>query len=434
MNRRCHLTWLLPALLPAILPAQVTIADLPKLARDRAERARPMQQKALEPFWADLALDWRNNQQFLDPRIAEAAALGDSVVPLLLEKLQPAQGGEAARNLAGNCRRVLERLDPSSFVDALAELANGTNDIGRTEAIRLLGHAPTPQAVGLLSDLLDRTNDEDKRLVLRSLRLLKAPGPAAKVAPMLGSNDRSMREEALAYLIAARPTQVTDTVIQALGNEKDNHLLPSYVEFFAVAVRENDAAARALLPLLDRERLDWQDTRRLVLALATIAPRDHEPTCRKMYELIDAGETSSLAVQAAVTLRALGDKQGVTKLQRMLAEQIRKPQRRREAPLYEQRASLSFAIEDYGDAIDNYEKILEFTDGMAMSRRAYTGLIKCEAHRKKVSNLVKVMKSSGFSVPEIEAIGLEDAAVQELLQNDKVRSFLQGLAKEHSPK
>lgn len=424
---------LLPWLVTSLLPAQIALADLPKVARERAERARPLQEKALEPFWSDLSFDYRNNQQFLDKRIAQAAALGDSVVPLLLEKLQPAQGGEAARQLAGNCRRVLEQLDPTSFTDALVELVNGKSETGREEAIRLLGHANSPQAVQVLIDLVERTTGEDRRLVLRSLRLLKAPAAGPKVVVLLGSNDRQIREDVLNYLIAARPADVVDTVVQALSTEKDNRLLPSYVEYFANSVHEHDGAARALL-LLIGERLDWQDTRRLVQALSTVAPRDHEPTCRRLHELLESGETSALAVQAAVTLRSLGDRQGVTKLKRTLDDQLRKPKRKTEAVLYEQRANLAFAIEEYGDALLDYEKILEFSDGLAMTRRAYLGLIRCEAHRKKWQNLTKLMKSSLMTVAELEAMSQDDPAMQEALAHEKVRTFLQALAKEQAPK
>lgn len=426
---------LLAASFAAATPGQMTLAAVAKLARDRAERGRPQQVKALEPFLADLSLNYRDNHEFLDRRIGEVAALGDALVPLLLERLQPATAGDSARNLAGNCRRVLEHLDPASFVEALGELASSNNEVARIEAINLLGHAATPQAVQLLTDLVTRTSGEEYRLTLRALRLQKAPSAAAKVVPALASNDRAVREEVLAYLVAAHPPQVVDTVIQAITNEKDDRLLPQYVEYFQATVHENDAAARALLPLLDPERrLDWQDRRRLVQVLATVAPHDHEPTCRRMHELIETGETSALTVQAAVTLRALGDRQGVTKLQRILNEQLRKPQRKREAALYEQRANLAFAIEEYADAIADYEKILEFSDGVAMSRRAHTGIIRSEFRRKKPANAMKAMKASGMSATDIEAIGNDDPVVQEALQQEKVRAFLQTLTKEQAPK
>ena len=415
----------------AILSAQTPLADLAKLARQRAERARPTQQKAMEPYWADLVLDYRNNMQFLDGKIAEVAALGESIVPLLLEKLQPAQGGEKDRNLAGNCRRVLEKLDPASFVDALAELANGTNETARGEAIRLLGHAATPTATNLLVELVDRNTGEDRRLVLRSLKQQKAASAAPKLVGMLGSSDRQVREDVLGYLIAAHPSQVADTVAQALAGERDNKLLPLYVDYFEAAVRGHDAAARALLPLLDRERLSWEDTKRLVSALATVAPQNHEPTTKRLHELIDSGETSSLGVQAALSLRALGDARGVPKLKRALDDQLRKPQRKKDATLYEQRGNLLLGTEEYAEALADFEKMLENSSNEgAMSRRAYTGMMRCEARRKRIANLTKLMKASAMSIAEIEAIGAEDPVFQETLQQDKVRTFLQNLAKE----
>jgi hypothetical protein len=153
-----------------------------------------------------------------------------------------------------------------------------------------------------------------------------------------------------------------------------------------------------------------------------------------MLEIVDSGEPSMIAVHAALTLRALGDRQGVTKVNRALTDQLRKPQRRRDSALYELRANMAFAIEEYGDAADDYEKIIEFNDGPAMVHRAYVGLIRCEAHRRKLSNLTKAMKNSGLPVAEIEALGEDDPVVRDALQHDKVRSFLRALAKEQEPK
>ncbi len=412
--------------------AQISLAELPELARARAERLRPMQVQALEPFWADLSLDYRDNQQFLDERIAKAAALGDSVVPLLLEKLQPPQSGATSRNLAANCRRVLERLDPGSFVDALVELAKGTHDIARSEAIRLLGHARVPQARRVLADLVDQTNGEDRQLVLRSLRQLRAAEAAPRVVPLLGSADSRVREDVLAYLIAARASSVVDAVVQAMAVEQDNRMLPLYVDYFAACAHRHPGATAALLPLLDRERLDWQDTRRLVKALADIAPIEHEPTCRALHALIDGNDTSSLAVQAAVSLQKLGDKQGASRLKRSLDDKLRR--RKREAALYEQRASLLFEIGEYGDAIDDYRKILEYTEGIAMTRRAYVGLIKSEARRRKIQNMIKYLRDSEMTVLEIQLLGEEDEAVRSALEHDRTRKFLAALAREQAPR
>ena len=231
--------------LPTPLVAQVALAELPNLARARAERARPAAMAALEPFFVDLKLSYRSNYKFLDKRIAEAAELGDSVVPILLEKLEPNQNSEAARNLASNARRVLERMDPSSFVDALAELLSSRYETTRHEAIRLLGLARTPQAARLLVDLLQNSAGDNRILVLESLARHGTRAAAPFAAQLLGAQDADLRANALDYLAAARAGAVSDLVADALSVEQDDRLLMRYIHYFARAVQQNDRAARA---------------------------------------------------------------------------------------------------------------------------------------------------------------------------------------------
>ncbi len=426
------LTVLTTLLVSATSTAQISLRDLPDLARQRADRLRPLQAAALQPFWADLSLDYQTNSAVLDTSIKKAAKLGDSVVPLLLEKLKPAQGGALSRNLASNCRRVLQQLDPASFVDALAEMARGKNYVAKSESIILLGYADVPQSVTVLNDLLSSATKEQRLPIIRSLRLLRSPKAATQIVELLGSSDTKLREEVLAYLIAAKASSVVETVIQALESEGNNRLLPSYIEYFAICVSRNAAAAEALLPLLDRERIDWQDTRRLVRVLATIAPQDHELTIRKLHELIDGNDTSSLAVQAAVTLRDLGDKKGVRDLNRTLDDKIRR--RKREAALYEQRASLLFAVDDFTAALSDYDKILDYSEGAAMTRRAYVGLLKCESRRNKIQSIVKHMKSSGMSPEEFQDLAEQDEPFRKSIEHVRVRSFLKQLTKDRAPK
>jgi len=412
--------------------AQVSLRDLPDVARARAERLRPKQVAALEPFWDDLSLAYEGNEEFLDRRIREAADLGDSVVPLLLEKLRPAQVTDRATDLAGNRRRVLALLDPGSFVDALAELARGTHGIARQEAIKLLGRADVPQAVTVLAELLDRSKNWDLRHVVRSLRALAAPGPAPQAVKLLGVDDRGLRQDVLAYLTAARAAAVAPTVVEALSVENNPRMLGSYVGYFAACVRSDEQAAAALLPLLDSDQIDWQDTLNLIRALAVVAPPRHEPTVRRLHDLVDNNDTSSLAVSAAVTLRALGDKSGVTRLRKTLDDKLRR--RKREASLYEQRARLLFAIEDFEDASDDYESIIDYAEGTAMTRRAYQGLLKSEARRSKIQNVVKFMRASKMTPEDFERLAAQDAPFREAMEHDRVQSFLRQLRRSRAPK
>jgi len=412
--------------------AQVSLKDLPELARQRAERLRPRQIAALEPFWADFALDYRHNASVIDDSVEKAAQLGDSVVPLLLEKLQPAQGGSVSRNLAANCGRVLRRMDPGSFVDALAEMARGKHPIGRTEAIKLLGYADVPQAATVLADLLDVVDESDRTMIILALRNLGAPQAAPKIVKLLGANDRRLRENVLRYLVAARADAVADTVVQALTTESEDRNLPYYIDYFRVCVKNHIGATTALLPLLSRERIDFQDTKNLVIALATVSPKGHGATLRKLAELIDNSEAGSLEVQAAVTMRTLGDKSGVTRLNRQLDDKIRK--RKREAGLYEQRASLLFAIGEYSKAHSDYDKILEYSEGAAMTRRAFEGLLRCSARRKKIQTMIREMKTSGMSPEEFQNLAAKDEVFKQALTHDRTKSFMRQLIKDRRPK
>lgn len=411
----------------AAAPGQVALADLPALARARAERQRAAQEAVLQPFWNDLSLDHRINPEFVEGRIAAVAALGDSVVPILLDRLAPPANDPALRHLAGNCRRVLERLDPASFVDALLELAAGTNPVARSEALRLLGHVQAPRAVNALAAQLPTSQGEERLIVLESLRLQKAAAVADQVVGLLGSEERAVREAVLEYLIAARPSQSVDTVLQALTLEKEVRLLPLFVAYLAAAAPGNEQAANAMLPLLDRERLDRQDTIRLVQALGVVAPKGHEPTQNRLHAILDQEEIGPLGLEAALALQSLGDRKGLEQLHRNLNEQLKKAANRRDASLYVQRGDLYFAVEQWEKAKDDYENVLRYSQSSWLIRRARLMIARCEARRRRFTQVLEMLQQAAPSHEELLEMARTDPAMQEALQQDRIRAWLQTL-------
>jgi tetratricopeptide (TPR) repeat protein len=407
--------------------AQASLAELPGVARERAARQRPVQEAALKPFLVDLSLDYRSNVQHLEGRIAAAAALGDAVVPLLLEKLTPADGSGSARNLAGNCRRVLQKLDPASFLDALIELINGPNEVAREEALRLLGNANTPRAAQLLQDRLQLAKGDEVLLIVRSLTNLGAPSAAPAVVRMLGSEDRRMREAVLDYLVASKPASVVKTVVQGLAVEKDNRLLPLYVEYFAATASANDEVATALVPLLERDRLDWKDSGKLVQALATIAPKGHEPTCARLRQMLDQEDPGTLGLHAALTLQALGDKKGLDRLDKALTDQMNKQSRRRDANLYVQRGDLQFAREQWDKAKEDYKNAVEYSTSTTLTRRARQQMARCEARRRHWKEVLELLQQSEPTYDELIDLAKTDPAIGEALQQEKIRLWLNRL-------
>jgi len=122
----------------------------------------------------------------------------------------------------------------------------------------------------------------------------------------------------------------------------------------------------------------------------------------------------------------------VTRLKRTLDDKLRR--RKREATLYEQRARLLFAIDEFADAADDYEKIIDYAEGAAMTRRAYTGLLKSEARRRKIQNVVKHMRGSGMSPEEFDRLAAQDEPFREAMQHDRVQTFLRQLRRSRAPK
>ena len=100
--------------------AQISVRDLPEIARARAERLRPKQLAALEPFWADLSLQYEGNQEFLDRRISalstgmgQRARLAVATLhqPAVLILDEPTSGLDAygAQQVVSSLKRFAER-------------------------------------------------------------------------------------------------------------------------------------------------------------------------------------------------------------------------------------------------------------------------------------------------------------------------------------
>ena len=419
--------WLPLLAIACALPAQVLLRDLPILARGRADRSRAAQEQALQPYWQDFALDYRTCASYLDKQFRTIAALGDNVVPLLLEKLQPLQGSTNTRILAGNCRRVLELLDPISFLDAIAELLTSGNDTARQEGLHLLGHTQNLRAEQLLIDAVDHGSQEDREIAISSLCQLKSKAAAASISPLVTSPDRNLREAVLDYLVAAAPPSSVPVVLQALASETEAKLLMSYVDYLGAAATDNDAAAKALMLLLDNDRLDYNDKKRLVQVLAKVAPKGNDATCRRLHKLLDDGDIDSLGLQSALSLRTLGDSSGLKKLKNVLSDQLKKSQLRRDSKTYERRANIYLATEEYSEASDDLEKVIEFSQSAQTTRKAQLNLARCEAHKKRWSKVLDYLQRASATLEDLAAINQEDPSFQEALQQDKIRAFREGL-------
>jgi len=409
----------------AAAPAQgVSLEDLPDLARARSERQRPAQEAALEPFWADLRLDYGANRKYLDEQLPKVVALGDSVVPLLLEKLRPADDSGESRELAANCARVLRSMEPASFLDALLANLDGASKTARVHSIWLLGFTRSQRAARALREGFGSFDSTARREAAAALGALGDRAASTQVVTLLQSADRKDRRAALDYLVAVAPAEVIPQALAVMKVEQDPSLLPLFVEYLGKCGQRDAATAEALLPLLDGDRLDQRDTLELVRILGKVAPEGHTATLARLGEIL-AGQTGQRGRTAALAMLALGDKKGVNTLKDEIDEAIRK--RSRESDLWMQRAELYFSLENWRAALTDFERAQRL-GGRRTKRLALLRMASCEAHLDRWPRVLKHLRDSNANAQEIREAAAADPALKEALEKESIRRWFNGLS------
>ena len=420
----------LPAMLlaqPTTVPSQggMTLTALLALAKSRAERQRPAQAEKLKPFLADLALNYPDNKAFLDGRVAEVAQLGDGIVPLLLELLAPADDSQEKRQLAANSARVLQLLEPSGFTDALLELLGGRSHVARLHAISLLGWTRSRNAAQKLTALLPDLQGEALLRALDALRRLRAADATGAVSRYLASPDKAVREATLEFLIEVRAAGALEPVLMALAGEKHAPLLPRYVEYLASTAPANAAAADALVPLLAGDKLDKVQVTGVVTALATIAPAEHAPTLGALRQMLQQDETGALGRAAALTMRDLGDKKGLSILFDNLNAKVQK--RKKESQVYEQRGDAFFAIGKWAEAARDYEEAIANARSKTLESFLHLKVAKTEARRARWSNVLAALKAAEPTWEILMREAERDEGLRKALEEKSIRKFADAL-------
>lgn len=412
--------------LAAVLPAQqITLRDLPELARARSERQRPLQLQRLEPYLPDLETDYGRNSRILDEQFEKVAQLGDAVVPLLIEFLTPEnQSDSRSRWRAANAARVLERLDPRAHLDTWLDLLGGDHPLGRRHALRLLAAAgPDPRSAAALAQAFPTLGDtHDLALALRTATTLETGALAPLALPALASPEPELRAAALDYLTRFEYREGITAVVEALRRETENALLERYIRFLQATVEDDEAIADALVPLIEGVRLGPDELRQLVDALATIAPENHRETRRVLLALLERGEIGPLAISAALTLLALDDKSGARILFDNLDQRIR--QRRGEATAYADRADAYFAFGKHKEAIRDYEQAIKASDSASRKAAFHLQIARCEAHRDSSRGMLRAIQESGLPASTVRIEASKDPVFHAMLQKDDAQRFL----------
>lgn len=410
----------------------MTLRELAETARERAARQRPAQLAALEPFAADLEMEYAGDKvEYLDGRFAAVAQYADKIAPLLLEMLVPASADPKDKNKARNVARVMKLVGPADYCGSFIDLLDSKDQIGRRNAIWLLGHTGEPRAARALAARFDKLSGPDQVRVIESFEELGAEAlrgtPALRVAASCLDTDAfALREAALRLLRTAdvEGTQA-DAVSEALIKERTDQLLPKYIEYFAAHARGRTAVADRLLPLATGVRLSLDDRIDLIKALGKIAPEDHKPTLEALDNIVTSGGTGYLEIAAAKSMLDLGDKSGMRTVQRRFDQLVRRA--RDNSDVYAQRAQWHREIGEWTDAIRDYDSAIEHSRSGA--RRAYyhVEIARMHAYRGKPARVRASLKDSELGREAIERAARGDTIFEEALASDTVQRFLKSL-------
>lgn len=426
------LVGLVPAALAqsAVAQAGVRLSDLPALARARNERLRPKMETALAPYVNDLAMDYgvASNRAYIDRRIAEVALLGDSLVPLLLEKLRPDDPSPEALNTAANTARILALLGPASFVTPLMQMVSGDNSVARSHAIPLLAKSGHVEAGRFLEHVLGTLPRSSVAPAVHALRTLERGSAATKVADLVSAPELQIRAAALEFLTKFGSDQHKPKVIAALRSEAQESLLPSYLDFLQQHAAGDAEAATALLGMLEPGKLFLPRQYEVVRALATIAPKGHDATLTRLRALIAGGELQHLGRACATTMAALGDNGGRKELFEGLDKEVKKNPK--VPSVLANRAEASFAFEKWNDAMRDFKDALRSARSLTMQREFYLWLARCHVRLKEHRRAAQVLKEGFLSKPEIEAAAHDDPVFKQALSEQAdLKALLKDLGK-----
>jgi tetratricopeptide (TPR) repeat protein len=429
MRTRLLVAPLLLALAPLTAQKGVTLDQLAELAKTRAEKLRPELEKKLEPFLATLAGSYRTDFVAIDATIVKILKLGDTIVPLLLEKLEPKRESLKNRNLAANCSRILAQMEPASFLDTLIEIAEGENYTGIGLAIPLLGETGSIRAGDSLTRLLDRLDAPHARSAVRALTKLGHKGAIVKVAKGLPYRSLEDEQAAVSYLRTLKAVATAPEIARALKEVKRVPEIMRYVRLLGVCAPDNADIAHQLLPLFESKKLDSTYFFEIVEVLAIVAPRGHQPTIDRLRKLLETPAPGSLELRAAKTLKTLGDRTGPDALKRNLVRLASRSRRN-----YLHWSNLGNYYLEFGDnkkAVSSYTSAIKYATSPSVKSMLYIHLAKSQARRKppRYREVRNALRDSTANYKRLMEAAAEDPALAATMKHSVVKKFMDAFGK-----
>ncbi|MCA8941529.1 MAG: hypothetical protein KDB80_03125, partial [Planctomycetes bacterium] len=263
--------------------------------------------------------------------------------------------------------------------------------------------------------------------IIESLTRLGAKRGVSAAADLLASKSLALRQHVLEYLTATDTERIAmERVVAALSNEPSEQLLPAYVAYFKSNPTRDDAAARALAELAGKNRLAFTEQRDLIRTIGEVAPIGHKPSITTLTAIIEATENAGeLEIAAALSLDALGDRDGIKQVDRRLDQLVKRS--RNDAEALATRANWERERGEWRAAIRDYESAIKASKSSSSQAMYHLQIARCEAHRGKWSRVRASLKDSGLGRRTIEREAANDPEFAKALEKDTVRKYLESL-------
>ena len=406
--------------------AGVTLAQLTEIAKARAAADRSIAGERLEPYLESFAKNRAVHAVEIDRKIAEVRMLGDSVIPLLLDRLEPQKGDKAAQHIATNCQIALSNMGLASFADALIEIVEGNNPTGVQLAIPLLGHTEDPRAGAFLTARLDLFDSTQHAHAIRALTQLEHRGAVLKIAKGMPYVETQTDALAAEYLRKIGSDRVVPDVLRVLGDVTTAARIMRYCDVLAACTQQNPEAAQALMSALSRRNLEVRDQQRIAASLATVAPRGDRATINRLREVVEENRAPSLALRAALTLQELGDKLGPDLLKKELIRELNR--KKTEYLNWSKLGDYYFAFGDFKNAAKSYAGATRHARARPVRERLYINVARSEARRPNRQKEVRdALRKSVASLERLMQAAIEDEVLAKAYEHTTVKRFLDTL-------